>query len=248
MAGDLATSDQEMLVAKGGVGGRGNESFKSSTNVTPYQFTYGKPGESKEFLLELKMIADVGLIGLPNAGKSTLINQLAKTSAKVANYPFTTTKPNLGVYRMRDGKTVILADIPGLIEGASKGKGLGVEFLRHIERTRVLLHVVDGLAELSSESAILAVGAVRAYKTVRGELAGYGANLPDKPEIVVVNKMDITEVKSAFVEIRSAFLAEGVEVLGVSAATGEGIDELEGQLMKTFACFQEDLSQWRGVC
>jgi len=159
-----------------GCGGRGNFHFRSATNTTPKEFEYGRPGESLEIRFELKLIADVGFVGIPNVGKSSLLNELTNAKSKVANYPFTTLEPNLGVYY-----DLILADIPGLIEGASKGKGLGIKFLRHIERTKTLFHFV----------AADSVNPVVDYKTVRGELEAYNKLLLEKPEYVLVSKKDI---------------------------------------------------------
>ena len=216
LIGDMVEQGQELLVARGGSGGKGNDKFKSSTNRTPRQFTRGTIGEEKALKLEVKLIADVGLVGLPNAGKSTLINKLAGTSAKVANYPFTTLSPNLGVVRFPSGREAIIADLPGLIEGASEGKGLGGEFLRHIERTRIIVHIIDPFFSEALES----------YSTIRKELENYGRNLLEKPEIVVLNKLDILEVAENFGELKGAFEKIGVKVLGISALTGQGVAEL----------------------
>ena len=180
---------QRELVAKGGCGGRGNFLFRSATNTSPRQFEEGKPGESFEIRLELKMIADVGFIGLPNVGKSSLLNELTNAKSKVANYPFTTLEPNLGVYF-----DLILADIPGLIEGASLGKGLGIKFLKHVERTKILFHFV----------AADSVNPVLDYKTVRNELGAYNKMLLEKPEYLFISKKDL---------VSSDTIAEVVEKL-----------------------------------
>jgi len=219
---DLVTHDQKFLIAKGGRGGLGNDHFKSSTNQTPYQYTPGVLGEEKTIRLEIKLVADVGIIGLPNAGKSTLLNILTNATAKVANYPFTTISPNLGTYKLKNGQTIVLADIPGLIEGASLGKGLGDDFLRHIERTRMLVHMIDGFTENVPD----------AYEVIRKELQGYGKNLEDKHEVVVVNKMDLIEVRESLPEIKEEFNKKGIKVFGISAATGEGIEELMIEVLK----------------
>ncbi|MBI2577966.1 MAG: GTPase ObgE [Candidatus Wildermuthbacteria bacterium] len=179
---EIVSVGQEILIAKGGKGGRGNFSFRSSRNTTPTQFQEGKPGETFALRLELKLIADVGLIGLPNAGKTSLLNALTRASAKVANYPFTTLEPNLGVYY-----GLILADIPGLIEGASAGKGLGIKFLRHIERTKILFHLV------AADSA----DPVLDYKTIRRELEQYSPMLLEKQEYVFLSKADMISKKEA---------------------------------------------------
>lgn len=222
LIGDLIEDGQKLLVAQGGLGGRGNTRFKSSTNQTPKQFTRGTKGAYKELGLEIKLIADVGLIGMPNAGKSTLINQLTSSKAEVGEYPFTTLFPNLGICRSSDSQEVIVADIPGLIEGASQGKGLGDEFLRHVERTRMLVHIIDpGLGDDVAERTL------KRYKAIRQELEEYSDNLLEKKEIVVINKMDLVEVRDHFAEIKKVFKKEKVEVLGMSAITGEGIDQLK---------------------
>lgn len=189
---EITKIGQREMVAKGGKGGKGNWFFRSSTNITPMEFQPGKPGEYFELRLELKMIADVGFIGLPNVGKSSLLNELTKARAKVANYPFTTLEPNLGVYY-----DLVLADIPGLIEGASVGKGLGIKFLRHIERTKVLFHFV------SADSP----NPVKDYKNIRAELEAYNKLLLEKPEYIFISKSDsvtenvISEIKKDFEKI-----------------------------------------------
>jgi GTPase len=233
LVGDLTKHKQMLLVASGGVGGVGNHRFKSSTNRTPMQFTYGTKGEVKALRLEVKLIADVGLVGLPNAGKSTLINQLTSANAKVGNYPFTTLSPNLGVCKLVNEQKIIIADIPGLIEGASLGRGLGDEFLRHVERTRLIVHVVeppilDDIDAMSSE-------AYSRYEVICKELSEYSDLLANKEVLIVINKVDITEVKAGFSAIKSFFASQGMHVLGVSAVTGEGVEELKGVIMQKLA-------------
>ena len=173
---------QQVVIARGGAGGKGNFHFRSSTNTTPKEFEYGEPGESLEIRFELKLIADVGFVGLPNVGKSSLLNELTNAKSKVANYPFTTLEPNLGVYY-----DLILADLPGLIEGASKGKGLGIKFLRHIERTKILFHFV----------AADSTDPVSDYKTVRSELETYNKLLLEKPEYLFISKKDAVSENAA---------------------------------------------------
>jgi len=219
---DLLTHGEKFLIARGGRGGKGNVHFKSSTNQVPMQYTPGVLGEEKIIRLEVKIVADVGLIGMPNAGKSTLLNHLTNSNAKVANYPFTTLSPNLGAYTLKNGNTIVLADIPGLIEGASEGKGLGDDFLRHVERTRILVHMIDGFN----------TDPVDSYEVIRKELVNYGKGLENKPEIIVVNKIDITEVKDSFDIIVDAFKDKNIKVFGISAATGEGIEDLMIEVMK----------------
>jgi GTPase len=219
---DLSEEGIELLVARGGVGGKGNFRFRSSTNQTPTQYTAGTPGEEKEIRLEIKMVADVGLVGVPNAGKSTLLNRLTGANARIGDYPFTTLSPNLGVYKLKNGKDIVVADIPGLIEGASKGKGLGDEFLRHIERTRVLLHLVPGDSP----------EAMKTYEVIRKELSDYDENLAKKTEIIAVTKMDIPEIKENFTDLEKDFKKKDLEVFGISAATGEGIDQVMSRVMQ----------------
>ena len=222
LVGDLVTPGQSLLIAKGGRGGRGNASFKSATNQAPLTFTPGAPGEAKTLVLGVKLIADVGLVGFPNAGKSTLINQLTGANVKTAAYPFTTLTPNLGVLKLAGGRAIIVADIPGLIEGASRGKGLGDDFLRHIERTKILVHIVDPLAG----------DALALYDAIRKELADYSLDLGRKSEIVVINKLDVTEARADFDRIAREFGERGILVLGVSAVTGKGVRELKNELLR----------------
>jgi GTP-binding protein len=219
---DMNAPEKTFLLAKGGMGGVGNFKFRSSTNQTPYQYVPGEQGEEKEIKLEVKVIADVGLVGAPNAGKSTLINRLTNANAKVANYPFTTLEPNLGVCRYKDGFTFVIADIPGLIEGASQGKGLGDEFLRHVERTRILVHIIDPL----DGGEDLVANAWNQYKMLRNELSLYGKAIEDKKEIIVINKMDVTEIKEAFSDIEKVYKKKKLSVFGISASSGEGVEKL----------------------
>jgi GTP-binding protein len=179
---EITKIGQLAVIVRGGAGGKGNFHFRSSTNTTPKEFEYGEPGESLEIRFELKLIADVGFVGLPNVGKSSLLNELTNAKSKVANYPFTTLEPNLGVYY-----DLILADLPGLIEGASLGKGLGIKFLRHIERTKILFHFV----------AADSTDPVSDYKTVRGELEAYNKMLLEKPEYVFLSKKDAVSEAAA---------------------------------------------------
>lgn len=208
---EITKIGQRELIAKGGKGGKGNWFFRSATNTSPTQFQEGKPGEFFELRLELKMIADVGFVGLPNVGKSSLLNELTKANAKVANYPFTTLEPNLGVYY-----DLILADIPGLIEGASKGKGLGTKFLRHIERTKVLFHLV------SAESA----NPISDYKTVRHELEEYGDLLLNKPEYIFISKSD-SAGKEVLEEIKKEFKKNDKDVIAISIVDPESINAVK---------------------
>src|SRR5512137_102627 len=184
LLGDLVAPGQQLVVCKGGRGGRGNPHFKSSINQIPRTAENGEPGEEKRLRLELKLIADIGIVGVPNAGKSTLLSVLTNAKPKIAAYPFTTLEPNLGVANVDDETTVVLADIPGLIEGASQGAGLGHDFLRHIQRTRVLIHLLDGLS----------TDPLADYSQINAELSLFDPNLSTKPQIVAVNKADQPEV------------------------------------------------------
>jgi len=220
---DLKEPGQRIVVARGGRGGFGNEHFKSPTNQTPRQATPGEPGEERTLRLELKLIADVGLVGKPNAGKSTLLSRVSKARPKIADYPFTTLEPNLGIAVMPGEKgtprRLVIADIPGLIEGASQGTGLGMRFLRHIERTRVLVHLLeadpmDGSTPLEN------------YQVVRHELAEYSQELAEKPELVVVSKIDLVDEQTLRERIAPLEEALGRPVLKISAATNQGLSEM----------------------
>lgn len=222
---DLAHDGQKALLAKGGAGGLGNLHFKSSTNRTPRQFTPGEPGEQRELKLELKVLADVGLLGMPNAGKSTFIRSVSAARPKVADYPFTTLHPNLGVVRVSHEKSFVIADIPGLIEGAAEGAGLGHQFLRHLARTRLLLHLVD-LAPMHE-----GVDPVQEARAIIEELRKYDETLYNKPRWLVLNKLDLLEDRDEKV---AAFLAEFGEHerhFAISAINGEGCKELTYAIM-----------------
>jgi GTP-binding protein len=216
---DLVASGQEIVVARGGKGGRGNARFATSTRRVPRIAEAGQPGEKRQLELELRLIADVGLAGLPNAGKSSLLAALTRARPKIADYPFTTLTPNLGVARL-DDRELVVADIPGLIEGASKGAGLGEEFLRHVERTRLIVHVVD--ASLPDPLANIA--------TIDAELAAYGHSLDALPELFALNKIDLAEARDAVPAIVETLEAEGREAVVISAATGEGVDRLNKRI------------------
>lgn len=228
---DLNHPEQRVVVCKGGMGGRGNTRFKSSTNQAPRTAEPGSPGEEKWLKLELKLLADVGLLGFPNAGKSTLISRLSAATPKIADYPFTTLIPNLGVVTYGDGKTFVIADIPGLIEGAHKGAGLGISFLKHIERTRVLIHLLD-LSPITQRDPF------EDYLTMNRELKGYGFDLENKPQIVVANKVDLTEARESFDELSAKFEDINIVLMAISAATGQGLDKLvqaTGHLLESLA-------------
>ncbi|HPD73836.1 MAG TPA: GTPase ObgE [bacterium] len=227
---DLVTPGQEYVIARGGIGGKGNINFKGSKNRSPLQYTKGTKGEEKILKLEIKLIADVGLVGAPNAGKSTLLNKLTNANARVANYPFTTISPNLGILRIEKDKDIVLADIPGLIEGASDGKGLGDDFLRHVERTRILIHLID---PLTGGYENLVENSFADYLMIREELSKYGKKLDSKKSLICINKIDVTEVRDAFENIKKRFEKEGLEVFGISAVTGEGLDTLIKKVIYT---------------
>ena len=216
---DLLDPDLRYCVVKGGKGGRGNKSFASSVNQIPREFEKGLPGVEKLIHLELKLLADVGLVGLPNAGKSTLLSRISAARPKIAAYPFTTKEPNLGIAELGGYARLVFADIPGLIEGAHEGQGLGIEFLRHIERTRVLLHLVSCEFEDCEQ-------VVRDFHLIERELSGYSEELAGKPRIVVLSKTDMLgpDEVAGFQEELSTRL--GREVLAISAVTGDGLEAL----------------------
>lgn len=213
---DLAVAGAEVTVARGGKGGKGNTAFASATNQTPREFEPGQPGEERWITLELKLIADVGVIGLPNAGKSTLLSRVTKAHPKVADYPFTTRFPNLGICQLEAERTCVLADIPGLIEGAHQGVGLGHEFLRHVERTRVLIHLVECVPSDGNKP-------LDNYRAIRRELDLYSPELAKKPEIVAISKLDLTDVEPILQEMKSEL---DRPVVALSSVTGKGLREL----------------------
>jgi GTP-binding protein len=217
---DLARDGQRVLVARGGKGGLGNLHFKSSTNRAPRQFTKGEAGERRHLKLELRILADVGLLGMPNAGKSTLIRAVSNARPKVADYPFTTLHPNLGVVRVGDQQSFVIADIPGLIEGAAEGAGLGHQFLRHLSRTGLLLHVVDCCADRRDP--------VNDVRLITAELRKYDERLYRKPRWLVLNKIDLIEAgrRSGLIADLRRRLRTKAPIYAVSAATGEGCQEL----------------------
>ncbi len=215
---DFTQPGERFVVARGGRGGRGNAQFATPTNRAPRHHEPGRPGEERNLLIELKLIADVGLVGLPNAGKSTLISVISAARPKIADYPFTTLEPHLGVVNLGDYRTCVVADIPGLIEGAHEGAGLGDRFLRHIERTKLLVHVID----LSS----LAKDPIEAYRTIRHELEAYNSIVAGKPEIVVANKIDALDDPERLEEFKRFCADSGLEFYALSAVTGRGLKEL----------------------
>ncbi len=217
---DLDLPGEEWVAAAGGRGGKGNMRFVTSTNQAPRKATKGTSGEKRKLRLELKLLADVGLVGLPNAGKSTLISAVSNARPKIADYPFTTKVPSLGLVRLESGASFVIADIPGLIEGASEGAGMGIKFLRHIERTRVILHLID-LADPSRTDPI------ESYRGIRAELTAFNPEMAERPEIVVLTKTDLPEVRDLAEDMRKALMDAGAtEVYAISASTHEGLDVL----------------------
>lgn len=225
---DLKKAGQKVLVAQGGKGGRGNQHFAKPWHQAPREKEDGQPGEERHLRLELKLLADVGLVGFPNAGKSTLISVISAARPKIANYPFTTLEPNLGVVNADGGtgghgaelgRTLVVADLPGLIEGASQGAGLGIRFLRHVERTRLLVHLID-----TSDTADM--DPVKAFEIIKGELEAFSETLTQKAMIVVATKLDATTERSKLEELRKFCQTQGLEFHAISAATGDGVKGL----------------------
>jgi GTP-binding protein len=220
---DLAKEGDHVIVARGGKGGKGNNRFKTATNRAPRQSTPGEPGEVRTVRLELKLIADVGLVGLPNAGKSTLLSRLSRARPKIAPYPFTTKHPNLGQVQIDHDRGFVMADIPGLIEGAHAGAGLGHEFLRHIERTGILVHLVEPEPMDGSDP-------IANYRTIRGELEQYSAELAARQEITVVTKADLPQAEEVRRQLAKLL---GRQVLLISAVTGQGLNQLVAAITET---------------
>jgi GTP-binding protein len=225
---DLKRPGQRLLVAQGGRGGRGNQHFAKPWHQAPREKEEGEAGEERNLRLELKLLADVGLVGFPNAGKSTLISVISAARPKIANYPFTTLEPNLGVVNADGGtgghgtelgRTFVVADLPGLIEGASHGAGLGIRFLRHVERTRLLVHLID-------TSDMAEMDPVKAFEIIEGELGAFSERLLEKPMIVVATKLDATTDRTKLEELRKFCKKKGLEFHAISAAAGEGVKEL----------------------
>jgi GTPase len=228
---DFSHPDERVVIARGGRGGRGNAQFATSTHQAPREHEDGRPGEERELRLELKLLADVGLVGYPNAGKSTLISRISAAKPKIADYPFTTLQPNLGVVVVGEPPedvSFVVADIPGLIEGASVGAGLGTQFLRHIERTRLIVHLVD----VSDASGRL--DSVQDYEVITNELASFGAGLETKPIIVVASKIDAAN-KEKLAKLKRYCKRKKLELYPISAVTGEGIEALKYAMAKKLA-------------
>ncbi len=218
---DLDEPGVRVCLAIGGVGGKGNKAFATPTHQTPREYESGQPGQERWLKLDLKLMADVGVVGMPNAGKSTLLSCLSRARPKIAAYPFTTLKPQLGIVELSGFRRMVFADIPGLIEGAHAGAGLGDEFLRHIERTRVLLHVIDAAPTQGAPSP------VDAYRVVRSEIAQFSPRLAEKPEIVVANKSDLPESDAGLALLRQEI---DREIIAISAATRQGLESLTNRV------------------
>jgi GTP-binding protein len=222
---DFTDASQRFLAAKGGKGGWGNSHFATSTRQAPRFHYSGRPGEDRELQLELKLIADVGLVGFPNAGKSTLISVISAAKPKIADYPFTTLEPNLGVVDLGDFKTFVVADIPGLIEGASEGAGLGDRFLRHIERTKIILHLVD-VSSLSGRDP------VSDYEIINRELAAYNEDLAARPQMVIATKIDALDEPDRLDRLRDRAVADRREFLAISSVANRGVKELKNAVAR----------------
>lgn len=223
---DLSTPGQEALILKGGRGGLGNSHFATATRQAPRFAQDGEPGEEKELVLELKLLADVGLIGFPNVGKSTFLSKVTSATPKIANYHFTTIEPNLGVVTSKYGDSFVIADIPGIIEGASDGVGLGIQFLRHIERTRLLLHFIDVSGTEGRDP-------VKDYQVINDELKDYSEKLSHRTQIIVANKSDIAQDDDNYKKLADIAEKNGQKIFKISAATGEGVEELMNYVSKT---------------
>jgi GTPase len=217
---DITEEGQRFVLAKGGRGGRGNARFASATHQTPTEHEDGRPGEERHLRMELKLLADVGLVGFPNAGKSTLISRISAARPKIADYPFTTLEPNLGVVSAHEHETYVVADIPGLIEGAHLGHGLGIQFLRHVERTRLLVHLVD-VSEASGREP------VEDFHVILNELASFSEELAAKPMFLVATKIDVAQDPERIAGIRKLSEERGLPFFEISAVTGQGIDGLK---------------------
>ena len=216
---DFTQPGERFVIAKGGRGGRGNQHFATPTHQAPTEHEPGKPGEERFLRLELKLLADVGLVGFPNAGKSTLISRISAARPKIADYPFTTLEPNLGVVSV-DDRTFVVADIPGLIEGAHEGHGLGIQFLRHVERTRLLVHLVD-VSEYSGRDP------VNDFHVILSELGSFSEQMSGKPMLVVASKIDVAQDRERIESLRNAATERGMPILEISSVTGQGIEELK---------------------
>ena len=227
---DLVADGQQLLVARGGRGGRGNAVFVSPTQQAPHLAEHGEPGEERWLRLELKLLADVGIVGMPNAGKSTLLSVVSAARPKIASYPFTTLQPNLGVVAVDMRQSFVMADVPGLIEGASQGAGLGHQFLRHVDRTRLILHLLDGAAQ----------DPLADYETINRELGQFSERLAAKPQIVILTKMDLPDAQAWWPLVEEAMRERGVEARAISAVSGEGVQALMRRTMEVLSALPQE--------
>ncbi len=226
---DLVEPEKHIVLSKGGMGGKGNTFFKSATNQVPEHTQPGREGGSGSYLLSLKLVADVGLIGFPNAGKSTLISRISAARPKIADYPFTTLTPNLGVVRPKSGRSFVVADIPGLIPGAHEGKGLGIKFLKHVERTKVLVHLIDPSMVASNGEPI---DPLDAYHQINAELNAFADDLAQRPQIVAIAKIDLFADDAEAQRLLDIFRGQNIECCAISSATGKGLGELVEMMAK----------------
>jgi GTP-binding protein len=225
LIGDLTKNGQRLTVAKGGRGGRGNQHFANSRRQAPQIAEKGVPAQERELRLELKLIADVAIVGVPNAGKSSLLAAVSNARPKIADYPFTTIEPNLGVVELEGDQTLVLADVPGLIEGAHAGSGLGFDFLRHIQRTRAIIHLLDGLSE----------DPLADFSQINAEMALFDPRLKIRPQVVALNKIDLPDVLARWPKIKASLVKKGYKPLAISAVTGENVKELLWQAARQLA-------------
>jgi len=235
---DLKEDQQSFVAASGGRGGRGNARFKSSVNRAPRRSDNGQPGEMGKFFLELKLLADVAIIGFPNAGKSTLVSRISNARPKIADYPFSTLVPNLGVVQMSDYRSFVAADIPGLIEGAHTGKGLGLQFLKHTERSRILVHLLDFSVENDRDP-------IDDYHALQNELQSFSQSLYEKPQILVANKLDHQEAKDKLAKCRSRLEELSPDIFSLSSVTGEGLPELLRRIQEMLTSFKVASGEWK---
>lgn len=237
---DIVRKSQRFVVVKGGKGGKGNAKYVSSTNQAPRKVGPAGKGEELDLKLELKLLADVGIMGFPNAGKSTLISRVSAARPKIGAYPFTTLIPNLGVVAYNDEKSFVVADIPGIIEGAHKGAGLGLKFLRHLERTKILVHLIDVLPMEGRNP-------IDDYEKINNELKAFDVDLASKPQIVVLNKTDVIKSEKELQDIKSRFKNRNIDVIAISAITGEGLSNLLNTVVKELERCSEPASQYSDI-
>ncbi|MFC1849074.1 GTPase ObgE [candidate division CSSED10-310 bacterium] len=231
LIGDLDQAEAELVVARGGRGGKGNAHFASSTQRAPRFAQKGEAGQEQNLRLELKLLADVGIIGFPNAGKSTFLSRVSAARPKIADFPFTTLIPHLGVVQLQEFKSLVFADIPGIIEGAHQGKGLGLMFLRHVERTRLILHFIDP-TEFTNRDPL------SDYHILNNELSSYHPGLEDKPQFVIINKCDVPNTRERAADIKNELAGKEIPLFYISAVTGSGVDELLARITQFF--FKQD--------